>query len=102
MKWINVCSFRKYRYRRLSSIEDGVSTSLNDDEDDEEIFSSDNMELHHLGKKNGSAEHSRSQSSLIPIYEKLVERPIHKGETLRSISLKYKIPVSFKFIFVIY
>ena len=83
---------RKYRYRRLSNLEDGVCTSL--DEDEDEIFSSDNMELQNLGRKNGSTEHFRSQSSLIPIYEKLVEKPIHKGETLRSISLKYKIPVS--------
>ena len=51
----------------------------------------DNFELHRIGGRGGSPD---KKSSLITEYEQIVQRPIHEGETLRSVSLKYRIPVS--------
>ena len=39
-------------------------------------------------------------SSLLPIYEKIVERPVVDGETLTTVALKYRIPVSMKDLYV--
>lgn len=90
---------RNYKYRRLSSIEKGSENNgyISCDEDEDEIFTSDSVELQKRFVKNGASERSTSSSSpvkFITEYDQIVERPIQKDENLRSLSLKYRIPIS--------
>jgi len=98
---------RNYKYRRLSSIEKGRLSSVEKgsenngyisyDEDEDEIFTTESIELQ---KRNvGNVGGGRSSSTSTPVkfiteYDQVVERPIQKDESLTSISLKYRIPVS--------
>ncbi|XP_066953013.1 lysM and putative peptidoglycan-binding domain-containing protein 3-like [Macrobrachium rosenbergii] len=90
----NASSHRNYKYRRLSSVEKGSDNIyVSCDEDEDEIFTSQVTELKKVGGR------SKRLSTDTPVrfvseYEQLVNRPIKSGETLRSISLKYRVPLS--------
>ncbi|KAK7074529.1 LysM and putative peptidoglycan-binding domain-containing protein 3 [Halocaridina rubra] len=87
-------SHRNYKYRRLSSVENGAGNYyISCDEDEDEIFTSSSMELKRIsGKQKNSS--SSSPVRFVSEYEQVVDRPIKTGETLRSISLKYRVPLS--------
>lgn len=90
---------RNYKYRRLSSVERGSENNgyISCDEDEDEIFTSESIELQKRLVRNGAGERSSSGASpvkFITEYDQIVERPIQKDENLRSLSLKYRIPVS--------
>ncbi|CAL4135034.1 unnamed protein product, partial [Meganyctiphanes norvegica] len=92
-------SRKNYKYRRLSSIEKGSENHgyVSCDEDEDEIFTADNIELQKRSVRNAATGRSSSGSTpvkFITEYDQVVERPILKDESLRSISLKYRIPVS--------
>lgn len=85
---------RNYKYRRLSSVENGSGNYyISCDEDEDEIFTSQTMELKKIGSKSKKMS-SDSPVKFVSEYEHLVDRPIKTGETLRSISLKYRVPLS--------
>ncbi|XP_068223917.1 lysM and putative peptidoglycan-binding domain-containing protein 3 [Palaemon carinicauda] len=87
-------SHRNYKYRRLSSVERGSdNVYVSCDEDEDEIFTAQVMELKKVG---GRPKKSSSDTPVrfVSEYEQLVNRPIQSGETLRSISLKYRVPLS--------
>lgn len=90
---------RNYKYRRLSSIEKGSENNgyISCDEDEDEIFTNESIELQKRFVRNAASE--RLPSSTTPVkfiteYDQIVERPIQKDENLRSLSLKYRIPIS--------
>jgi len=90
---------RNYKYRRLSSVEKGSENNgyISCDEDEDEIFTSESIELQKRLVRNVASERSPSGTSpvkFITEYDQVVERPIQKDENLRSLSLKYRIPVS--------
>lgn len=92
-------SHKNYKYRRLSSAENGAGNGyISCEEDEEEIFTSHAVELKKIVRKSDGQEKKDSSGSspvrFVSEHEQLIDRPIQSGETLRSISLKYRIPMS--------
>lgn len=58
-----------------------------------------------MKKSDGQEKKGSSGSSPVKFvteYEQLIDRPIQSGETLRSISLKYRIPVRYAYELILF